>query len=106
MIAGILVGLFAIWSLAFLTWQLVKTHKKQELDQGSRGFRTMMIGFGYTLQLGVVVYLSTAGKAYLWFRESQKLEKADSPYVIGIVIGIFLGAISLYWLVRKNEKSL
>jgi hypothetical protein len=101
-IGGLLVGLFAIFSIAYLSWQLMKTYNNQTIDEGSRIVRTAVIGFGYTVQLAILVWLSTAGGAFAWFRE-QAPAKADTPYVIGISVGIFLGAGALHWIVSRRK---
>lgn len=103
MIGGLIVGLFGIFSIAYLTWMLIKTHRSQTLNEGSRIVRTMIIGFSYTLQLGIMAFLSTGGKAYQWFRETPLPARADTPFVVGIAVGIFLGAGLLQLI--KNGSS-
>jgi uncharacterized membrane protein YfcA len=105
MLGGIIVGIFGVLSLAFLTWLLIKTYNNPRIDDGTRFFRTAIIGLSYTLQLAIMVFLSTAGKAYQWFRSESVVTRADNPYVIGIAVGIFLGAglLQLFLSRQKNH---
>ncbi len=101
MIGGILVGLFGIFSIAYLTWMLVKTYNNQTIDESSRIVRTAVIGVSYTVQLGIMVFFCTTGKAFQWFRSAPIPDRADTLFVVGIAVGIFLGAGALQLISRK-----
>lgn len=106
MIGGVLVGFFCFASLALLTWQLMKAAKKQELRVSSLSFRTAVVGVLYAVQLAVVMWFSTSGGAYNWFREQglPPLIKADTAYVTGFSGAIFVSALLLFWFLQIIEK--
>lgn len=104
MIGGLIVGCFSVISLAYLSWFLIKTYKNQDIGEGSRGFRTFLVGVAYVFQLMILVFLSTVGGAYRWFRSAKELTRADTHYVVGMVLGIFVSALVLYGLVNRKKN--
>lgn len=105
MLAGLLMGVMSFCLLAFLTWALLKVVKNQSIGPGSRGVRTFLIGCGYVIQFALMVYLSTHGGAYLWFRPNSGITRADTYYAGGLVLGIFFSATIFFWLNQKKSSS-
>lgn len=104
MIGGLFVGVLSVFLLAYLTRTLIKTYNNQGLIESSRGFRAFLIGVGYVVQFALLVYLSTAGGAYRWLRSGAAPASADTSYVIGLVVGIFVSSGLIFWISNRGKK--